>query len=110
MIKIEVKAEIMDEHGNEARIKISNETSGKGAEILHESLAVVRSITSVLRKNDPLMLVMFLDALKNDHSILLGEGEEEREDEHKATEKSANDFLNIYADLMSKNIIGKEMN
>lgn len=106
MIKIEVKAEIMDEHGNEAGIKISNETSGKGAEILHESLAVVRSVTSVLRKNDPLMLVMFLDALKNDHRILLGEGE----DEQKVTEKSANDFLNIYADLMSKNIIGKEMN
>lgn len=81
MIKIEVKAEIIDKEGGEAGITISNETHGTGQEILHESLAAVRSIAGVLRRNDPFMLILFLDALKNDHSILLGKGEETDADE-----------------------------
>lgn len=106
MIKIEAKAEILDKLGEEAGINISNETSGTAKEILHESLAVVRSVTSVLRKNNPFVLMMFLEAIKNDHDILLGEEPTKEETEESVT-KSAESVL---ADIMSEGIIGKEMN
>lgn len=106
MIEIKVKAEILNEEGSEAGISISHTTEGTARELLHESLAVVRAVAGTLRKSDPFLLVMFLEALRSDHSILLGVDEED-EDEDKNTDEDAKSFL---AELMSKAIIGKGEN
>lgn len=108
MIEIKAKAEILNENGCEAGISISNTTEGRAGELLHESLAVVRSVAHSLRDSNPLLLMMFLEALQDDHSILLGEEVEEvkkgeDKDEHSDAEK-------LLAKLMSKAIIGEEGN
>ena len=97
MINIKVTAEVDKNNINGADINISNETDGTLIEIMHESLAVVRSVSSCLRRNNKWGYMMFLKALADDHSILLGEEEESDEDEQK--EES------ILAKIMSKSII-----
>lgn len=103
MIKIEVTAKLLNEEGSEAGINISNETKGTAEEILHESLAAVHSVTSVLRRNDPFILAMFLKALKDDTAILLGE-EIPREDSKRTSKEK------LLADLMSDAIIREGVN
>lgn len=98
MINIKVTAKVDKNNINGADINISNETDGTLIEIMHESLAVVRSVSGCLRKHDKWGHMMFLKALADDHSILLGEEEEPDEDEQK--EES------VLAKMMSKAIIG----
>lgn len=103
MIEIKVKAVVDRAHPNGADIDLENKTDGATIEVMHESVAIVQSLSETLKKHNPIAHMLFVKEVVGDPEILFGKdfAPDEREDISEMAEKAL-------ADMMSKAIIQRE--
>lgn len=102
---IEVKAKVVVDGANldKAEIDIENNTNGAAIEVMHESVAIVQSLSDTLKKHNPMAHLLFVKEVVGDPEVLFGKDfdSDERKDISKMAEKAL-------ADMMSKAIIQRE--
>lgn len=102
MIEIKAKAVVDRANSDEADIDIENTTDGATIEVMHESVAIVQSLSETLKKHNPIAHLLFVKEVVGDPEILFGKDFDS--DERKYISKMAEKAL---ADMMSKSIIRK---
>lgn len=95
---IELKAESLTKDG-EKGVQVSYKTEGTGEEIVNEVLICIQSLMGNLKKEAPSLHALAISTIADNIWILLGERKEEDSLENL-----------LMSQLMSKSIIGKELN
>lgn len=96
MIRVKATAEILSDDGGEANVGVECEFNGTGDELVHEAIAVIRSVCGHLKEQSIVLHAMLVQQIASDSSILLG-----KEDDRVKAE---------LASLMSRNVIKKGVN
>lgn len=97
---IEIKAKVLSIDENEdmgASIDLETEMEGRGIELMHETLAIIRTLMRDIRNESPVLHLVLIREIAHNPDILLGRDEGDRD----------TDFGMKMANLMSKSIIGK---
>lgn len=95
---IEIKAKVIDFVDDDgANIEIENHMEGKGEELMHESIAIIRALMLSLKQETPLLHLAIIRELAADPTILRGENQVNEHEE----------FAKMMSEMMSKSIIGK---
>lgn len=106
MIEIKVKAVVDRANLNGAEIDIENNTDGATIEVMHESLAIIQSLSDTLKKNNPIAHLLFVKEVVGDPEILFGKDFDPNERKDALGEMAEKTL----ADMMSKAIIQKGVN
>lgn len=108
MIEVKATATVsMGSHGEStADVDVKTNINGTGAEIIHETVAMIRSLMGQLADQSPVIHTAILDIIANDSSILLGKKNAEAFDDF----RNMSENEKMLANLMSKAIVKEGVN